>query len=556
MKALFYTIILSAILFVGVYFMRSTQRDAPTILDETELPTPMAVQSESAHMSHMDPAELERVNQHVLFETGRELLDLWHLPEAVDVFEALVVKDPSHRDAYLHLVECYSHPIVASEKRAIECWNKARTLAAESPEDTTWAAAFRSLFIDYTPSAAVGQLRRVVNRDGQNVAARVLLARALLAEGSLDEAERYLVDLLEGDQSLGRARELLIQSRLMRGKYDEAEKLARDLATLYPEEPYPYVLLSRVQLAQGNVEDALGFCRNALFLDKRYVPAIICRAHLYLEEGEQKAARVSFEKLLMFDDPTVAAIGHEGIAYVEFMHGAFDEGTEHMDEAIRQVMSVESKRRGMLYAFRLVDYMCELGRVDAAEAVLDRWVRRYSAIPVELAELRVRIARGHLEIARRNLARLGSDEKWQSWVRSLAMDRSDIEALALIQEKNFSRALEVLKSSTAKGRESRHAYLTGYALFKNGDAEGAADFFETSRRRAYTLSFPYHADPVLSVQSVFFLAEASLARGESEEASRYYQDFLDLWGDTDWDLEAVKRARATLETLSVKPSNP
>ena len=52
------------------------------------------------------------------------------------------------------------------------------------------------------------------------------------------------------------------------------------------------------------------------------------------------------------------------------------------------------------------------------------------------------------------------------------------------------------------------------------------------------------------MQSVFFLAETAIARGESEEAVRYYTEFLGLWGDPDWDVKAVERAKDKLETLT------
>jgi tetratricopeptide (TPR) repeat protein len=153
------------------------------------------------------------------------------------------------------------------------------------------------------------------------------------------------------------------------------------------------------------------------------------------------------------------------------------------------------------------------------------------------------------------LGQLEYDERWQSWMRSLSLDHADIEALAFIQEKNFTQALSVLETSAQNAAGARRAYLTGYALFQNGDAEGAVDFFERARLSLYDIVFPYHSDPVLHVQSIFFLAEAALARGESDKAQEYYRDFVSCWGDSDWDLQAVDRARRKLETLSLNSSN-
>lgn len=511
----------------------------------------MAVQSEPAPLSGVNPAELEEVNRDALYETGNELFDLWHLPEAIDVLETLVARDPQHEGAYLKLVECYSHPTVGAEVQAAQSWEHAWSIARGTGQDTTWVSAFRNLFIDLTPASAIADLTSVVNRDADNVDARVLLARSLLLNGETQEAEKILEKLLDGDQGLGQARELLVQCKLRQNETEEAVTLARDLVALYPQEPYPHVLLSRVLLARGNVDEAAEMGSNALLLDTRYGPAIVSRAYAYVAEGEVEAARVSFEKLLMFDNPLLASIAMEGIAYVDFLYGRFERASESMDEAIRLAMSHGSTRRGMIYAFRLMEYLCELGRIDAAEAVLDRWVKRQAAIPAGLGALRIRISQGSLPDVRRMLGELESDEEWRSWMRSLSLDYADIEALAAIQEKDFKRALTVLEASGGSVGGTQRAYLTGYARFQNGDAEGAARFFEQARIGLYDVVFPYHNDPVLFVQSIFFLAEAAFARGDREAAARYYQDFLSLWGESEWDLQAVERARNRLEALTV-----
>ena len=512
----------------------------------------MAVKSAPAPQSNLAPEVLAQVNRDALFKTGSELLDLWHLPEAIEVFETLVEDNPEHEEGLLRLVECYSHPMVGAERRAEECWNRAWDLAEATRGDTTLVSAFRSLFIDYMPTAAIAGLTEIVDRDGENVDARVLLARSLLMNGDPSEAERYLRALLEGDQSLGRVRELLIQCKIAQSETEVAETLAKDLVALYPEEPYPHVLAARVQLIRGNVGDARELCNNALLLDRRYVPAIVSRAHVYIAEGDAEAAKVSFEKLLMFDDRMLASVAREGMAYADFLYGRFDDASESMDEAIRLAMSVGSTRRGMSYAFRFVDYLCELGRIDAAEIVLDRWVSRQTEIPMELGALRILISRGSLPEVRSMLGQLEHDERWQSWMRSLSMDRADFEALAFVQRNDYRKALEVLNASTRDTGGTRRAYLKGYALFQSGEAERAASFLQQARSQLYGVVFPYHSDPVLFVQSIFFLGEAALARGESEQAQIHYRDFLSYWGESDWDLQAVQGARVKLETLSMK----
>jgi hypothetical protein len=61
---------------------------------------------------------------------------------------------------------------------------------------------------------------------------------------------------------------------------------------------------------------------------------------------------------------------------------------------------------------------------------------------------------------------------------------------------------------------------------------------------------------VLFVQSVFFLAEANIARGDQSTARSNYLRFLDYWGDAAWDLDAVTRARQKIEALGDVPAPP
>jgi len=96
----------------------------------------------------------------------------------------------------------------------------------------------------------------------------------------------------------------------------------------------------------------------------------------------------------------------------------------------------------------------------------------------------------------------------------------------------------------------RADYLRGYTAFESGDAENAASYFEAVLRKRFKPWFPYHEDPILWVQALFYLAESNVARGDVEKARGYYNRFISYWQDTSWELEAVNHAKKKLETLS------
>ncbi len=555
MRAFFYTIVLAAILVVAVVFLYSLPRQGDVRRPERRSTepsrTPMTVKSRPVTLSEMHRTGIDESNRDALYQTGVELLDLWHIPEAIGIFETVVGLDSSQVAAYCKLVECYAHPMIGQEREARDNYLRALEAARRTDGDTLWVSAVGSLFVDHTNGDAIEKLNRFEEQFGANDGLLFFLGQAYLEEGALTQAERYLGDLLERDPSLGRAKELFVRCLVAKGELGAAESLARDLASAFPEEPYPYVLLSQVLLLAGNITEAVEFGNNALRLDEKYIPGIVWRAHLYVAQGEPWAARVSFEKLLLFDEPAIRAVGADGIAYVGFLTGRFDQAARDMDEAIRLAMSVESARRGLVFAFRLIDYLCELGRTDSAEAVLDRWITHYGDIPHQLGQLRIMISEGDVSSVDIALRRIRMDEGWLRWMRALEIDYVDIQALTMIKEENYAGAVDLLEKAPGTNlSRGRRDYLRGYAAFENGAAEEAAASFQRARSRLHSLEFPYHSDPVLYVQSVFFLAETAVARGAGEEAVRYYTEFLDWWGDPDWDLNAVDRARNKLKTLS------
>jgi pentatricopeptide repeat protein len=552
LRPFFYALTLTAVLIAAIIFLQSLPQPKKT--PPVGRQAPMVVKSEPAQLPSVD-RDVEAMNRDALFDTGVELLDLWHLPEAVGVFETVVGMDSTFFEAYLKLVECYSSPMIALESEARRCVRKAFETCHRTSADSLWVSAVGALYVNRDPDGALARLELLDKKRVANDEARFHMGVASLESGDLARAERYIGDLLDRDPSLGRAKELMIRIKAAKGDFGDAERLAKDLAATYPEEPYAYVLLSQVLLSRDKAGEAAEFANNALRLDPRYIPAVVSSAQVHAATGELEAARVGYEKLLLFDKPMLSAIAMEGIAHVEFLSGEFEEASRDADDAIRLAMSAGSTRVGLVYAFRLIDYLCELGRVDKAEEILDRWVVRAGEVPARLAQLRILIARGDVNTVRHGLERIRNAQEWRLWMRRLEIDYADFYALSLIQEKDLAGALALMEGAgPAADSAGRRAYLTAFAHFEMGAAEKAGELLAKARAQGHRLEFPYHSDPVMYVQSLFFSAEAALARGESDEAKRYYTDFLDYWGATDWDLQAISRAREKLEAISSVPS--
>ncbi len=559
MKALINTLVLSLVLVACVVLLRSLKKEQsfPESLQNRE---PVA-SGAPLGLSELEIADFIQSDTAELYTTGLEFMEQWHVSEAIAVFKKVVERDSLHAQCYLKLAECYSDPLLFNEdliRLYLEKAHQASSLGQNpggEAEGTLLASAMEDFYLEGDPESALAKIDRI-DKSGANLAeTHMLAAKVCFNSARLSRARKEIDVVLAVDESHGRARALLVRILAAQGDLDEAERLAKDLAALYPGEPFPYVLLARVELLKGNIKDAFEFCNSALNLDPRYLQAILEKGHLYAAGGQYEAARVSFEKLLLFDDPILASSAWDAAAYIDFLEGEFDHASASMNEAIRLAASNGSSGRAFYYIFKLIDYLCELGQGDEAEAVLRKWLYSNRGIPFELGRLRLNIFDGELMDASKVLeasdASKASD--WNKWMRIMRVDYNEMKALTFIKKLDYKAAAGALSGSTCAYPYCSRDYFLGYVMFEMGKAEEAATYFEKAAERPTAMGFPYYKDPIRYVQSMFYLGEANLARGDAEEAKHYYRRFLEHWGNSAWNLKAVSMAKDKLETLSNKP---
>ena len=527
---------------------------------------PEAPRERLARLARERPAtlDLDRLKDATatdFYQLGVEYLSMWRVRDATTILERAVATDSTYHDAWLKLVECYAHPLVGEERALAHAASRA-ALTMHAPDDTLLVYGLQALYENKDYARAVALLSRAARNGPAKQDARLHLAVAYYRLGQVQDALKQLGPMLREDATVGRVTELSIKCHAAVGQWDHAAREAGELLRIYPEEPIPHVLLAQIELARDRGPAALEYAEHALELDPYCVPAIMVRALLYTQVGDYESARVSYEKLMLFDDVTLASVGHEGIAFADFLAGDFDDGVDSMDEAIRHAMMAGSQHRGLEMSSRLVEYLCQLGRADAAEGVVERWVTEFGDVPVRLARARIQLLRGDVDAGNDVLAHLSSEKEWVLWSRTLSLDTTELMALAEIaQEKQHDALARLLRDEKERAAVNvsaaeRRTFLAGYAAFQSGDAETAMRSFAHVRERLYGLEFPYHGDPVLYVQSLFYRAESQLASGQPTAAKENYMAFVGHWGDGAWDLDAVTRARQKLETLGGASAPP
>jgi len=555
MRTLAYGAFLVLLLIASVVLLRS--------IEPSQQPGPLPRTSTSFERvtSSVDLDRLQGAGAPELYDLGVEFMQVWRPREATALFERAVAADSTYHPAWLQLIECYAHPLVAADASLAHAVTRAQQTSPDS-SDSLYVEALRALYAEHDYDGAAATLSTLMRAETSPEEAPYHLALAFYRLGQLKDAAKYLEPLLAEDPTVAPVVELYIRRAVAAREFERAADAARELTRMYAEEPFPYVLSAQVELARAKPDAAVEFCDNALELDAKSVPAIMTRACLYADAGDFASARVSFEKLLLFDVETLRSIGHEGIAFVGFLTGDFDAAASQLDESTRHSMLTGATQRGVRLAFCHIEYLCELGQPDAAEGVIERWLTGFGEVPVSLAKARVALARGQSAPANDALARVASDQEWLLWSRRVGLDAVDLRARIEIAEQRQRDASAMLKEEEKKapaiaaGWLERRTFLSGLAAFDAGDAEGAAAAFTDARRRLYGVEFPYRGDPVVYVQALFFLAEAELARGNRAAAQTGYEEFLALWEDATWKLDAVDRARRSLQALGGAVATP
>lgn len=555
MRTLRYGLLLIFLLVASVLLLRTFE------LKHEETPRERLARLAGRRPGIIDLEQLRGESAQSLYQLGVEYLQMWRVRDAAAILERAVTADSTHHDSWLKLIECYASPVLGREHAISRAVARAEATIA-TPADTLFVYGLRALYEEEDFARAVAMLSQAARARTARPDARLHLARAYYELGRLADASKQLDTLLKQDPTVGRVAELSIKCHAAAGAWDRAAREAAELVRLYPEEPVPQALFAQVELSRDRAAPALEYAEHALDLDPFCIAAILTRACLYAHSGDFESARVSYEKLLLFEDTLLASVGYEGIAFADFLAGDFDDGADAMDEAIRRAMLSGARRRGLTLSSRLVEYLCQLGRADAAEGVVERWVTEFGDVPVRLARARIQLLRGDVEAGSEALARLAAEKEWVLWSRSLALDATELAALADLAQERPHEALTRLardgkeRAAVNVSAAERRVFLTGYAAFQSGDAETAGKAFADVRQRLFGLEFPYHGDPVLFVQSLFYRAEAQLASGKQSAAKESYAAFLGYWDDAAWDLDAVARARQKLEALGGAPAPP
>jgi arylsulfatase A-like enzyme/Tfp pilus assembly protein PilF len=148
---------------------------------------------------------------------------------------------------------------------------------------------------------AIGEFKKVLEEDNQNVLARFYLAVCYYRSRRLDDAVKALDEVLRTYADYAPAEELLGTIWLLKKDYVRARQQFAHLAAVFPENYGAHYNLGMLAMREGRTEEAERELRAAAHADSSCAQPHAALGSLYRAKGDLKQARDEFRKALAID---------------------------------------------------------------------------------------------------------------------------------------------------------------------------------------------------------------------------------------------------------------
>lgn len=238
-------------------------------------------------------------------------------------------------------------------------------------------------------SAAIIDLKTVLQNAPDNAVARKLLGRALAASGEFEAAEKHLQRALEQGQPLDDFRTALAEAWLGTGQPERALVIADPTAAADDKEAFLlWLYRGDAQAELGGTVDALRNYENAAHLNIDKATALLRAAELYWGAGNLRDAKTFTESALLDDPGNLDA--HLTLGAILFDLENWQEAERKLSQML-MALQLDPMDRGYVLASLAEAHLAQ-DDVAAARQASDRVAELWSADDADLRLLKGQIA--------------------------------------------------------------------------------------------------------------------------------------------------------------------
>lgn len=426
-----------------------------------------------------------------------------------------------------------------------------------------------------------------VTLDPKFAMAHLYLARAYSSLGNTEAQQENLTAAMRGlDHVTDRERHLILaENYQVQESYEKAADEFRLLTEVYPDDMEGFRGLADMSLWTGRTEEAVPAAQHALelaphsaidhlrlilFLDRlnRFDEALDADQQArrdgadspllrwgtgiaYLGKNDLRSAREEFAVLQSEGGDDGKSLGSLYLARVSMYEGHLREAAEELREGLTLDEKMNNETSMPVLRYLLAEILLERGQTAKARAISEQMAKDALAAP-ESQDLR---RAGMISL------RVNDSRAVPKILASLAHVSVQHESRFMQScYYNLDGAVKLDQGHTDSAIESQHKALLFFGLYSAdlslGDALAAkGDWKGASAAYKEYLGFEgeiLHDDsPSDWVLAHLALARALARSGDTDQAIRYYDQFLQLWSTANPELRELKEAKAERQELIV-----
>ncbi len=233
-------------------------------------------------------------------QVGDVYVDLFELEKAVEAYQNSIKLDPNDAAAHLALGKLYldrnnTDPAIVELSTALK-------LSADL--EGVHAGLGRAFRAAGDSAAAINILKRGVERNTSDQAARYVLGQTLLSLGRTDEGRREMDEYRRVQERISQTNSLFESGvqRAQAGELDRAENLLKETLQLAPQYAAALRVLGAVLLNRGNTQRALEVLQQALTSNPLNAETYFDMATAYFRSGKLSDALEMAGRALIIEE--------------------------------------------------------------------------------------------------------------------------------------------------------------------------------------------------------------------------------------------------------------
>jgi tetratricopeptide (TPR) repeat protein len=273
------------------------------------------------------------------YTAGIELLNKVEPHRAIEQLNKAIEIDSTFVAAYFNLCMLYMN-IGEREKfkQSFQKLEKLRSIALPKEQ----------FQIDYMEGNYNHDIRKAIHASKQwleqypdDLEANFNLGTIYFNLQNFDEAIRYNKAILAIDPKYKLAYNQLGYSYSRKGDLKSALAALNEYQKLAPGEPNPYDSMGDIYLFHGNFKLAEKSSKQALAINKDFIPSLLKLGDIYLSTGEyEKALDMTKQFLEKANDPLARAEGYTIQGYAQWQSGKIDQALETFQKFVENKMAI------------------------------------------------------------------------------------------------------------------------------------------------------------------------------------------------------------------------